>query len=320
DAGDSGVGEDVGVALHDLVGGERPKLLRRAGVVVVDERDGLLWQPPDHAGGLAVAVAQPPQLALDARLQEALGGEVERHRRPADGVHPVHQLLPALVLVGRRLAVAVVAQRVPYLGDDEARLAALDVHLSDVRGVSLGEVEAPAVEADVGLEPVEPVGELPLDARVEVVDVGRRAEPLAGVAVARAVGVLRVVAADHAGAPVEAVVGRPALEHAVHAAGVLLLGAPVVDHDVGDALDALPVERRDQRLELRRRAVLGRVQVVETPRHVPLRRHGVRRRRQPDVGDPGLGDVVDLAFQHVVPATLLLPRLPVETLHDACYK
>jgi len=95
---------------------------------------------------------------------------------------------------------------------------------------------------------------------------------MSGAAVARAVRVLRVVAADHAGAPVEAVVGRPALEDAVDAAHVLLLRAPVVDDDVGDALDAPAVERRDQGLKLRRRAVLRRVQVVQAPRHVTCRR------------------------------------------------
>jgi len=45
DARIAGVREDVGVALHDLVGGEGPHGLRRAGVVVVDERDGL-GRPP----------------------------------------------------------------------------------------------------------------------------------------------------------------------------------------------------------------------------------------------------------------------------------
>ena len=40
----------------------------------------------------------------------------------------------------------------------------------------------------------------------------------------------------------------------------------------------------------------------------------MRRRRQPDVGDSGGGDVVDLAHHHVVPPAALLPRLPVEAL------
>ena len=44
----AGVREDVGVALNDLVGGKRPHVLRRAGVVVVDEGHGLGWPPPDH--------------------------------------------------------------------------------------------------------------------------------------------------------------------------------------------------------------------------------------------------------------------------------
>jgi hypothetical protein len=41
---------------------------------------------------------------------------------------------------------------------------------------------------------------------------------------------------------------------------------------------------------------------------------GVRRRWEPDVGDAGLGDVIHLALQEVVPSPVLLPRLPVEAL------
>jgi hypothetical protein len=56
-----------------------------------------------------------------------LGGEVERHGRRADRVNPVHQLLPAQVLVGRRLPVAAVAQRAPDLRHHEARPRVLHV-------------------------------------------------------------------------------------------------------------------------------------------------------------------------------------------------
>uniref|UniRef100_J3MY47 Uncharacterized protein n=1 Tax=Oryza brachyantha TaxID=4533 RepID=J3MY47_ORYBR len=276
----------------------------------------LLRQPADHPRGLAVAVLHPPQLALHRRLQHTLGREVERRRWATHGLRPVHQLLPVSVLVPRRLAVAVVAHVAPYLGDDEGRVSAVDVRLGDGRRVTLGEVEAPAVEAKVILEPVEPVGKLALHTRVEVVDVGRGGEVGAGVAVTAAVGVLRVVAADHVGAPVEAAVRRAALEDAVDAAAILVVRAPVVDDDVGDAHDAPAVEGGDERPELRLRAVLGRVQVVEPARHVPLRRDGVRRRREPDVRDPGRGDVVDAAMEEVVPPALLLPRLPVEPLHQ----
>lgn len=40
----------------------------------------------------------------------------------------------------------------------------------------------------------------------------------------------------------------------------------------------------------------------------------VRHRREPDMGDAGLGDVVHLAHQEFVPSPVLLPRLPVEAL------
>ncbi|CAM0943928.1 unnamed protein product [Alopecurus aequalis] len=310
------VREDVGVSLHDLVGGEGPHVLRGAGVVVVDEGDGLGGQRSDHAGRFAVGAAQPPQLALNGHVKDSLGGEVERggRARDADLVHPVDQLLPVLVLVLVRLAVPAVGQRRPYLGHRKVGLRAVDVHLGDVGGVALGEVEAPAVEADVGLEPVEPLDELLLDGGVEVVDVGGAAEVAAGVRVARAVSVGAVVAADHVGAPVEACVGGAALEEAVDAAAVLVLRRAVVDDDVRHRLDALAVERGDQGLELRLVAVLARVQVVQPARHVPLLGDGVRRRWEPDLRDAGGGDVVHLAQQEVVPPAALLPRLPVETL------
>uniref|UniRef100_A0A0E0GN84 Uncharacterized protein n=1 Tax=Oryza nivara TaxID=4536 RepID=A0A0E0GN84_ORYNI len=275
--------------------------------MIVDEGDSLLRQPANHPRRLAVAILHPPQLTLHRCLQLALGREVERRCRATDGLRPVHQLLPVTVLVPRRLTVAVVTHVAPYLGDDEGRVGVVHVRLGDGRRVSLGEVEAPAVEADVGLEPVEPVGELSLHTRVEVVDVGRRAEVCASIAVTAAVGVLRVVAADHVGTPVEAAVRRATLEDAVDATAILVIRAPVVDDDVGDALDALAVEGGDQRPELCPRAVLGRVQVVEPSRHVSLWRDGVRRRREPDVCDSGRGDVVDVAMEEVVPPTLLLP-------------
>ncbi|KAM3244174.1 hypothetical protein ACQJBY_055848 [Aegilops geniculata] len=316
------VREDVGVSLHDPVRREGPHVLRGAGVMVVHEGHRLGWPPPDHARRLAVGAAQPPQLALHGHVEDALGGEVERGAGAgaAHLVHPVHQLLPVRVLVEVRLAVPAVRQRRPYLGHGEAGPGAVDVDLGDVRGVALGEVEAPAVEADVGPEPVEPLDELLLDARVEVVDVRGGPEVGAGVRVARAVGVGAVVAADHVGAPVEARVGGAALEDAVDAAAVLALRRAVVDDDVGDGLDALAVERPDEGLELRLVAVLGGVQVVEPARHVSLLGDGLRRRGEPHVRDAGGGDVVHLAHQEVVPSAIVLPRLPVETLPHAQLK
>ncbi|GJN15968.1 hypothetical protein PR202_gb02916 [Eleusine coracana subsp. coracana] len=271
DAGDPWVCEDVCVALHDLIRREWPQVLCGSGIMVINKRDSLLRHPPDQPSRLAVPISQAPQLALHAGLEEPLGGEVERHGRPAHRIHPVHQLLPALVLVVRRLPVPIIAQRVPNLGHHESGFRVLNIHLRDGRRVSLGEVETPAVKPDVSFEPVEPVGELALHTRVEVVDIGSSGEAVARVAVAAAVRVLRVVAADRVGAPIQAVVGCAALEDAVDSTTVLLVRAPVVDHDVGHAFDALGVERRDQRLELLRRAVLGRVKVVGTARHVSCR-------------------------------------------------
>ncbi len=54
---------------------------------------------------------------------------------------------------------------------------------------------------------------------------------------------------------------------------------------------------------------------IERAEHRTLLADRVRRRREPDVGDAGCGDVVHLAHQEVVPPAILLPRLPVESLH-----
>ena len=64
DAWGARVGEDVRVALHDLVRGEWPQPLRRPSVVVVDERDGSLRHPPNRTGRLAVAAAVELSLSL----------------------------------------------------------------------------------------------------------------------------------------------------------------------------------------------------------------------------------------------------------------
>lgn len=79
-----------------------------------------------------------------------------------------------------------------------------------------------------------------------MVDIWGGREVKAGVGVAGAVGEEPVVAADHVGAPVEAAVGGPALEDAVDAAAVLVVGAPVVDDDVGDGFYPAVAQCRDQ--------------------------------------------------------------------------
>ena len=279
DGWDPWVGEDVGVALHDLVTRERPRVLRGARVVVVDERDGLLWAQADQTGRPPLGVLHPRQLAVVERgLEDALGGVVERRGGAADGVHPVREDLPVRVLVGARPPVLLVRQVRPYLRHRDVGRRAVDVPAGDGRGVAVGEVEAPAVEADgVALQPLEPPREVAPDDVVQVVEVRRRLVVQAGVGVARAVGVA-VVAADHVGAPVEAAVRRAALEDAVDAAAVLALRRAVVEDDVGDALDALTVERRDEGPQLRLVPVLGHVQVVQPPRKITLRVDGVRRR------------------------------------------
>lgn len=66
-----------------------------------------------------------------------------------------------------------------------------------------GEVEAVAVDADVGAQPVEPLTDALAHKRLRVVDVGRGVEVVAGARVAAAPEVA-VVAADRVGVPVQA--------------------------------------------------------------------------------------------------------------------
>jgi hypothetical protein len=81
---------------------------------------------------------------------------------------------------------------------------------------------------------------------------------------------------------------RPTLVHAVHTAVILLVHAPVVDDDVGHALDLLKVKC----LKIWLRAILGRAQVIEPTRHVGLLGYRVRWWREPDVGHTHVADVI----------------------------
>lgn len=89
--------QNVCIALHDLVRGERPVVLRGSRIVVVQERDRLLRHPADEARREVVLVAQAPQLALHRLLQDALGGKVEGRAEALRAVDPVDQLLPVEV-------------------------------------------------------------------------------------------------------------------------------------------------------------------------------------------------------------------------------
>jgi hypothetical protein len=99
----------------------------------------------------------------------ALGGEIELHGRYADRVHPVHQLLPIVVL-------------------DPGWAPASHRRCSKVSSRSLPPQSSATCSAHML------VSEFPLHARVEVVGVRRRTEPLTRVTVATLVGVPGVVA------------------------------------------------------------------------------------------------------------------------------
>nr|GLL48888.1 Os08g0473800 [Ipomoea trifida] len=81
-----------------------------------------------------------------------------------------------------------------------------------------------------------------------MVDIRSAAEVAAGVVVAGTVGVFSVASADKAWAPVEAIIGRAAFEDTVDSSAVFIVGASMVDYDVGNGFYPLVVKRRHQSL------------------------------------------------------------------------
>jgi hypothetical protein len=99
----------------------------------------------------------------------ALGGEVEHHGWCADRVHLVHQLLPTLVL------------NPGWVPTSRRRCSSVSFR-------------SPPPQSPAACSTRMQGGELPQHTRVEVVDVQRRVEPLARVAVATPIRVPHVIA------------------------------------------------------------------------------------------------------------------------------
>lgn len=213
--------------------------------MVIDKRDGALRPYPDQSRWITIGILQSPQLPKHCSLKDSLGSKIEGRDCAARVLRPCSQLVPVGVLIVGRLPILTVCQTIPEFADGEVRTGVGHVELGDAWGVALDEVEAPAVEADVGLEPVEPVGELLLHGGIEMIDVRSGVVGGAGVEVAGAVGILGVVAADEGGAPVEAGVRGAAFEDAVDSSAVFSFGSPVVNHDVGHGFHAVVVYRLD---------------------------------------------------------------------------
>mmetsp|Transcript_62510 Transcript_62510/g.163790 ORF Transcript_62510/g.163790 Transcript_62510/m.163790 type:complete len:392 (-) Transcript_62510:1200-2375(-) len=183
---------DVRIADHHLVVREGPMPLRAARVVVVDEGHSVLGHPTDKPRRLAAGVLQTPILAILAGLlEDTFRRKVEGRRLLVGGIDPVGHILSVPVLVSGK-AVVVVLHVAPQLPDGPGGRALLAVEAHVLRGVALDEVETPAVEAHLQLQPAQPDCDGLLHLLVCVVDVWCRVElsvVLAGSVLASAVGV-----------------------------------------------------------------------------------------------------------------------------------
>mmetsp|Transcript_13470 Transcript_13470/g.56426 ORF Transcript_13470/g.56426 Transcript_13470/m.56426 type:complete len:754 (+) Transcript_13470:938-3199(+) len=308
DAGHARVREDVRVPLRDLLAGEGPVRLRGTRVVVVQEGHSARRPVAEHPRRLAAAVGQPPVRAVaHSLLQDALGGEVERGRLAARLVHPVDGTLAVAVLVAVQPA-AGVRHGVPVLAHREGGAAGLDVLAHELACVALGEVEAPAVVADVVAEPAEPALEVAADDVVGVVNVRRSGEVVARLVVASAREAL-VGARNRPLTP-----AHPLLAVVVPLpVPALLRGRAVVDDDVGVRIHALVVQRTEAGAQLALGAV-ATVQAVKVRRQVALRRDGVRGGRHPHAREARFGDIGSLGLHDAIPGVVV--ALPVEALKD----
>mmetsp|Transcript_36477 Transcript_36477/g.77585 ORF Transcript_36477/g.77585 Transcript_36477/m.77585 type:complete len:492 (-) Transcript_36477:417-1892(-) len=320
----SRVSQDVGVANHDLVVREWPVALRGASVVVVNEGDCVLGQPADEPRGLAVAVPKTPILAIaNSLLKNTFGGEVECGALLLGSIDPVHQVLSVPVLVVAQ-AIVVVSHVTPQLPDGPGRPALLAVKPHELSRVTLHEVEAPAVEADLKLEPSQPDADGLLNLLVLVVNVRCSIELAVKVArsiLTRAVREL-VSQGDGPSTPIHDAreagsVGDACGELVPSSLMILLVSATMVHDDVRDSPNAVFVERLDEGLQGRLVAILRAVQVEELRGQVALRGDRLGRRREPDVGDAQVLETVHLTSDDAVPvAATSPPAFPIEALHQ----
>mmetsp|Transcript_16293 Transcript_16293/g.45393 ORF Transcript_16293/g.45393 Transcript_16293/m.45393 type:complete len:358 (+) Transcript_16293:322-1395(+) len=301
------MGEDVGVALLDMIPREGPVLEAGASVVVVYEGHCAARPHANQAGGLALGVHQTPALvSAHSLLENALGGEIKGCGGAAGAVDPVDCALPVGVLVILQHA-AVVGARVPVLTKRKLWHRCVDILLRVLAGVANDKVEAPPVKADGVLQPSEPVNVVLAHLLLGVVDVGGRRIHLPSAARPTAVEVMAVRGDDGR------VPWQPATKLVPLAAFALGRGTAVVDDNVGHSLQPKLMRRAVELAEVALGAV-GGVEVVQVPWQVALRRDTVCGRGQPDCCDSAFSDELQLLLQLLVP--LLLARVPVEGLQE----
>mmetsp|Transcript_14531 Transcript_14531/g.31118 ORF Transcript_14531/g.31118 Transcript_14531/m.31118 type:complete len:484 (+) Transcript_14531:579-2030(+) len=305
------MGEQVGVALGNVLPREGPVLQRGARVVVVYEGHRARRPQAHQTWRATLGVGQAPALvAAERLLEDRLGGEVKGGGGAAGGVAPVHRALTVGVLVVGQHTVRVVAG-VPELAHREARHGRVHVLLRVLPGVPQHKVEAEAVDADGLPQPPHPLLQLGAHRLVLVVDVWRRGILVTSPRVALAAP-LGCVAGDHLLVP-----GHAPAKLVPAAARVLPGGAAVVDDSVHHGLHVARVHLGVEVDQVLLRPVLG-VQVVQVRGEVPLVRHRRGGRRQPDGGVARVRELVDAARQMMVPAHPVdaLARLPVEALQE----
>ena len=124
--------QHVRVPELEAVGGERPVVLRWAGVVVLEKRHSAGRNPPEQSGRPSGGVAETPKLGvLDGSLQDPFGGKVEERARAVRFFDPVHQPRSRPVLVvGKARALPVHVH--PVLAHVENRVRKHDVHRVEV--------------------------------------------------------------------------------------------------------------------------------------------------------------------------------------------
>ena len=309
--------QHVRVPELEAVGRERPVVLRRARVVVLEKRHRAGRNPPEQSGRPRGGVAETPKLGVfDGSLQDPFGGKVEERARAVGFFDPVHQPRSRPVLVvGKRRALPVHVH--PVLAHVENRVLDHDVHRVEVflefffclrlpprlDAPRLGRESAPDVLLDVlrrepshEIEPEPPEPDLVPQPRhpalqrepelgVGVVQIRRGAVVLARIRTALPVE-RGVVAGDGPLAPVHGLAVRVQVRvHVPRAFRADGVRGAVVDHHVAHGSHAPRAERSAQRHEVVFASVPARVELEQTTGEVPLRARALARGRQPEVRD-----------------------------------
>jgi len=100
------------------------------------------------------------------------------------------------------------------------------------------------MESDFSFKPIHPFGQLFLNSRVKVVDVGRSIKISSGVEVS-GTGKFRVIAADKGRIPIKTIIGSPTFEITVSTFIVFPLSCSVVNHYISQSFYSFLIQRFD---------------------------------------------------------------------------